>query len=240
MVTWLKLKCFMMVNLYMIGFMVLYLPVLFQSSTKKNTWVKLHSEKWAHFVLKHLRLNMTLNGLENQTDAEGRHLFIISNHISWADIPSILVAFQHKLGFVAKAELTRIPVLHYWMRQIGCIFINRKKHREAMRALHHLESKDQFTRIVLFPEGTRSKNGKIGPLKPGGLKIAWSLGALIQPVHIKGTRESWEDRSNLKTHQGSLKIFPALDLASLKEDGMTFLELLSKVQLMLQEENGDI
>lgn len=239
MVMFLKIKCVIAVILYMIGRMVLYIPVVFMCTKSKETWVLKHTKSWSAFVLKQLNFKLNIKQADLLNKVPERHLFVVSNHLSWADIPSLLFALPFNLGFVAKIELTRIPILHYWMRQIGCIFVDRKKHREAMRALHALEKNDQYTRIVLFPEGTRSKNGKIGSFKPGGLKIAWTLGAIVQPIHLSGTRNSWEARTNTSEGEGTLKVLPTMDLKAIRKQGVSFDQFLNTLETLFKQENKD-
>lgn len=239
MVLFLKVKCVILVIFYMMGRMLMYLPVVFAGPESKEKWVLKHTKSWSQFVLKQLNFKLHIKQADLLNKVEERHLFVVSNHLSWADIPSLLFALPFNLGFVAKIELTRIPILHYWMRQIGCIFVDRKKHREAMRALHALEKNDQYTRIVLFPEGTRSKDGKIGAFKPGGLKIAWTLGALVQPIYLSGTRNSWEARTDTSPGEGTLKVLPTMDLKAIRKQGVSFDQFLSTLETLFKQENKD-
>jgi len=106
-------------------------------------------------------------------------------------------------GFLAKAELGRIPVLSYWMKKIGCIFINRnaanagRKFKDKMSEI----STEKPPQIVVFPEGTRSKTGEMGVWKSGAFRIAVEFKATLLPIVIKGTAAAWEKRTSSKTIQ---------------------------------------
>lgn len=240
MVTLLKIRCVIMVLGFMLVRMVMFLPMMAQSQEKRSEWILKHSKIWAPFVFRFLNFKLHVRGAEHLTQAQGRHLFVVSNHLSWADIPALIFGIPHQLGFVAKMELGKIPILNYWMKQIGCILVDRKKHREAMRALKQLESQDKFTRIVLFPEGTRSRDGRIGSFKPGGLKMAWQLGALVQPIHLQGTRNSWEERKDTTLGEGHLSVLPPMDLKAMRADGVSFDQFLESLELLLKQENKDL
>ena len=105
-----------------------------------------------------------------------------------------------------------------------------------MRALQKLEANNEFTRIVLFPEGTRSKTGKLGYFKPGGMKIAWSLSAIIQPTIIQGTRAAWENRNHTDYYDSTITILPQIDIAELKSKDVTFDQFKESLEILFKQE----
>jgi len=86
---------------------------------------------------------------------------------------------------MGKAELFRIPVLRRMFLTLGGFPIERGRvDRRAIRTA--IEVLQSGTCLVMFPEGHRSRTGKLGPLQPGIASIARKAGAIIQPVGIRG------------------------------------------------------
>lgn len=120
----------------------------------------------------------------------GRPYVFMANHLSMVDIFAALVAVPVSFCFIAKKSLASIPLFGWAMHAGGFIFIDRHNptaaHRsiaEASRRIHQGQS------VVIFPEGTRSRDGKLAPFKKGGFHLAVDSGAEIVPVAIRGSRE---------------------------------------------------
>ncbi|MGC9042590.1 MAG: lysophospholipid acyltransferase family protein [Myxococcota bacterium] len=116
-------------------------------------------------------------------------ILFMSNHQSHYDIPTIYTTLPIFTMFLAKKELRKIPFLGWAMWLTGFVFIDRKKREEAFKAIE--EAARQFVEekrsIVIFPEGTRSKDGCIGQFKKGGFHLAIQSRAKIIPIGIWGT-----------------------------------------------------
>jgi 1-acyl-sn-glycerol-3-phosphate acyltransferase len=207
-------------------YMLCQMPIyFFQRIFKRSTaeaWLQEALLLWAKFCLKAVRINLTLNCGYNLAKVDwSRPVIVIANHNSYADIPVILTSAQRIFGFLAKIELTYIPILHYWMRKIGCIFIK----RQATGAGRSFKSKiaelsaEKPPQIVIFPEGTRSKTGKMGTWKNGAFAIAEELNATILPIAIKGSAGAWEQRKNSKIIQEvESQILEPFDVAKWKKE----------------------
>ena len=146
--------------------------------------------RWAQRSLRHLQCKVEVEGLEHlPRDAP---LILMSNHQSLLDIPVCLGFLGRSMGFVAKTELYRIPVLNFWMRQIHCAEMDRADVRSSGKLLESLshQVKQGGYRFLIFPEGTRTKHpdGHIGVFKRGALRIADTEGIPIVPISIDGTR----------------------------------------------------
>ncbi len=172
---------------------------------------------WAKYVLAVFQVDLQVEGRAHIPKGRERKLVIMSNHQSQLDIPALESALEFRLGFVAKKELSRVPLLNYWMRQIGCVFIDRSNRRDAHRILEKAAAEMGSTPLVVFPEGTRSKTGELLPIKLGGCRLAILAEALILPILISGTRDAAENRS--PGRRGSipvrLVVFPTLDTRAL-------------------------
>jgi len=113
----------------------------------------------------------------------------MSNHQSHLDIPILYKALAAQtLRMVAKAELFRIPVWGPGLRQAEFIEIDRGDHDQARVAIDRAAALvREGVSIWIAPEGSRSRDGRVGPLKKGGFHLAMGTGAPIVPVALRGT-----------------------------------------------------
>ncbi len=113
----------------------------------------------------------------------------VSNHVSNLDPPALFIVLP-RAAFVLKQELSRIPLLGYVMGLGGFIYVNRKD-RDSRR----LAQREAVTRlrqgisVIIFPEGTRSRDGKLLPFRPGPFTIAIEAQVPIVPVTVRGARQ---------------------------------------------------
>lgn len=106
-----------------------------------------------------------------------------SNHRSYADPPIVGAGGRGKLAFMAKEELFKNPAFSFLIRSLGAFPVSRGKGDTAVidRAVERLESKRS---LIIFPEGTRSKDGKVGRGHGGAAVIAAKTGCPIIPVGV--------------------------------------------------------
>lgn len=119
----------------------------------------------------------------------GRAYVYMSNHQSHLDIPVLYATLPSPtIRMLAKTELFRIPVWGRGLRAAEFIEVDRSNHASAIRSIAYAEElvRDGVS-IYLAPEGTRSRTGRIGPLKKGGFHLALATGAPIVPVAVAGT-----------------------------------------------------
>ncbi len=138
-------------------------------------------------IVELLDIRLTTRGAERvPTD---RSYVYMSNHQSHVDIPILYATLPSRtIRMIGKEELFRIPLWGRGLRAAEFISVDRSNHERAMRSI---ERAGQLVRdgvsIYLAPEGTRSRDGSIGPLKKGGFHLAQATGAPIVPVAIRGT-----------------------------------------------------
>ncbi len=135
----------------------------------------------------------TTIGLENvPTD---RPFLLVGNHRSILDIVLTLSQLPVPVGFVAKQELEKVPVLRVLMRDIHCLFLNRQDPREGLKTI--LAAIDQLKgglSMAIYPEGTRCKEeGTMLPFHAGSFKPAFKTGVPIVPVTIVNMGDVFED-----------------------------------------------
>jgi 1-acyl-sn-glycerol-3-phosphate acyltransferase len=113
-----------------------------------------------------------------------------SNHQSNFDITSIINQTPRHLHFIAKQEIKKVPFLGQYTAAMGMIFIDRKNKLKAKESLQKAGELIRSGRdVVVFPEGTRSKDGNIQQFKRGAFILAKEGKVNIVPVAIKGTRK---------------------------------------------------
>ncbi|HWN80502.1 MAG TPA: lysophospholipid acyltransferase family protein, partial [Candidatus Udaeobacter sp.] len=113
---------------------------------------------------------------------------VASNHVSWADPPLLGAASSRRLGYLAKVELFQPPVLRQLIAALGAVPIRRQSlDRRALDTTKKVLTAGLG--LVLFPEGTRSRSGQLGPGKPGVSMLAAEAGVPVVPAYIHGTRD---------------------------------------------------
>ena len=138
-------------------------------------------------VVELLEIDLRATGAEHVPP--GCAYVYMSNHQSHLDIPMLYATLPSRtIRMLAKTELFRIPLWGGALREAEFIEVDRSNHR---RAIASVEQAAQLLRdgvsIYLAPEGTRSRDGRIGKLKKGGFHLAIGTGAPIVPVAIRGT-----------------------------------------------------
>jgi 1-acyl-sn-glycerol-3-phosphate acyltransferase len=113
----------------------------------------------------------------------------VSNHVSNID-PAALFMVLPRIAVILKRELRRIPLLGYVMGLGGFIYVNRQdrdsRRRTVEAAVATLRS---GISLLIFPEGTRSLDGRLLPFRPGPFTIAIEARAPLVPITVHGTRE---------------------------------------------------
>lgn len=124
-----------------------------------------------------------------------RPVLFVGNHRSMLDVVGCGAVIPFPVGFISKIELEKIPLLRMQMRDINCLFLDRKDDRQALKViLKAIELVKGGQSMFIFPEGTRSKEeGKFLPFHAGSFKIATKAKAPVVPVTIVGTGDILED-----------------------------------------------
>lgn len=133
-------------------------------------------------------IKLHITGYENIHDDKIQ--IFASNHCSHLDVPVIFSVLTVRTGWMAKKELFRLPFLGWLMYANRYIPIDRGDGRKAVESLKIAVKKIRSgTRIVIFPEGTRSKDGNLLPFKKLLFRLCLRTGVPVVPIYIEGTRE---------------------------------------------------
>jgi 1-acyl-sn-glycerol-3-phosphate acyltransferase len=146
---------------------------------------------WARLMIVVIGCKVTVKGRENIPSRGG--VCFVSNHGSIFDIVLILAYAGRPFGFVAKKELSFIPLLNLWIYLLGGSFIDRKNIRRAVKTIDRgIKRIKDGGGMIIFPEGHRSRGQGLLPFHPGSLKLATKAEAPIVPVAISGSYDVFE------------------------------------------------
>jgi len=159
-------------------------------------------------------VRVRVRGLEQL--GRGPYMFT-PNHQSHFDIAALLGYLPGNNRFAAKKEMFNEPVLGAVLRTMGMIPIDRDNLLEAIQLLSQLTN-DQFSTII-FPEGTRSRDGNLLPFKKGPFVAAIHLGVPVVPVVCKGTQHVMPKGHYLSIIPGDAEI---VVLAPIPTAGLTY------------------
>ena len=183
-----------------------------------DPWLEEKVQKFSRFCMKVIRVDLTLEDQAQLAKVDWtRPVFVMGNHRSYLDIPIAFLALQRTVGFIAKTQLQRIPILNFWMHKLGCVFINREKGGGAEIIQKAVQS-GKMPRLFIFPEGTRSKREGMVAFKSGCFRLAVEANAIILPIVTKGSDEAWEHRKNCKLRPVNVKILEPIDTVEFKKE----------------------
>jgi 1-acyl-sn-glycerol-3-phosphate acyltransferase len=158
---------------------------------------------WSWLILATTNVTVQLNGLERLQP--GTTYVFVANHQSIYDIPVIFASLPYQLRIIAKDSLGSFPFLGWHLRRTGHLLVNRRKPdpRAVFNWANALTSKGLS--LIVFPEGTRSRDGHVGPFKGGSLYPAVQAGLPIVPISVAGSRHVMQ-KGRLMTCPGHVEL----------------------------------
>ncbi len=187
----------------------------------------------AHWIMFFFGARFRIVGKENIPKEPGKYCYI-GNHQSMFDIVALLMPMGLHLSFIGKIEVKKIPIINCWFDALEAVYLDRKNPRQSIKAIidgsRMIESGKGMN---IFPEGTRSRDGKIHEFKAGSFKMATRVGAIIVPVVCKGTRSVFEAGNSLLPRKVYLQFLPWIDTSKLSAEELP--RLSEKVHDMIQE-----
>jgi len=137
---------------------------------------------------------------------DGRAYLFMSNHASNLDPPVITPLLGQRISIIAKQELFKIPFFGRAMRAAGFVAVNRSNSRAALDSIHDAIAVLHSGRgMLVFPEGTRSPDGKLLPFKKGPFLLAMEAGVPVVPITISGSHEAWP-KGKMSLHPGEVVV----------------------------------
>ncbi|MDR0330087.1 MAG: 1-acyl-sn-glycerol-3-phosphate acyltransferase [Chitinispirillales bacterium] len=179
-----------------VGVTLVYAPLIFVISAVSRKIARKIARRWNRVVLGFGGVRVRTAGMEKLNEGE-RYVFM-ANHQSALDIPIIYTGIGGNISFIAKKELFMIPIFGWGMWAVGHISIDRqnarKAHASIARAVERLNKEN--VSLILFPEGTRSKSGKVLEFKTASFTLALQAGVSLVPVAIKGAIDRLPPKSS--------------------------------------------
>jgi 1-acyl-sn-glycerol-3-phosphate acyltransferase len=133
-------------------------------------------------------VRVTVQGLE-RLDRVPPYVFV-ANHQSWLDPPALFTYLGRDLAFLVKKELYRLPILNPGLYWIDCAPVDRSNKERAIESIRLAAEKVRNGRsFIIYPEGTRTRNGDMLPFKKGAFHMAIAAGVPIVPITVNGAYE---------------------------------------------------
>ncbi len=218
-----RLSVIFQVSLYMLRavFMVTLRRIFFPKTVP--AWIDATIQHFSRFCMRCLRIDISVEGEANLSLVDWkRPVIVVANHQSYADIPVVFLAVSRTVGFLAKRELGYVPCLGFWIRCIGGLFVNRNKKGEGIALQKTLREGGIVPKIAIFPEGTRSKDGRLQAFKSGAFRLAEEFEATLVPLAIENTRAVWESRKSAAPVAVKATVLQPLSVKELKESGKPY------------------
>jgi 1-acyl-sn-glycerol-3-phosphate acyltransferase len=142
-----------------------------------------------------LGMRLEVSGLE-RIEKKTSYVFMC-NHLSAVDGPLLFILIPQSIRVILKKEAFRIPVIGLAMRLVGFIPVDRKGLRGGKKSIDRATRtiKEKGYSFLIFPEGTRSRDGKLQLFKRGGFFLALNSQVPVAPVSIQGTFELMPKKS---------------------------------------------
>lgn len=157
---------------------------------------------WSWLILATTGVNVTIRGIERLE--RGRPYLFIANHQSFYDIPVIFWYVPYQLRIIAKESLGSFPFIGWHLRRTGHVLVRRDN--PGPQVFKQLGDMMQSgTSLVVFPEGTRSADGRVGRFRTGIFRLAIESGYPIVPLAIRGTRTVMP-KNRLMTCPGDVEV----------------------------------
>lgn len=177
---------------------ILLATIVVLITVQRQLAVRMAYSLWSPVILKIAGVKLIIEGLENINKSKS-HIFV-ANHQSFIDIPILFRAIPVNLHFVAKKEIKKMPFIGWFMMLTGMIFIDRSNRQKAYTSIKKAgEMIKRGKNVLTYPEGTRSKNGKMGLFKKGSFIIATDNGIPIMPIAIINAEKIWPTGTNKLT-----------------------------------------
>jgi len=144
---------------------------------------RLWYEGWRLLLLLICKLAFRLRFEGREYEPKDAPFLVAANHASILDPPLVGMGLRHQSAYMAKDDLFDVPVLGPWLRSIGSFPVRRgAPDRKAIR--RSLEVLEQGGVLVIFPEGTRSPDGRLRDPEPGAAMIALRTGVRVLPAAV--------------------------------------------------------
>jgi 1-acyl-sn-glycerol-3-phosphate acyltransferase len=158
---------------------------------------------WSRLILITTGVRVTVEGLERLTP--GRTYVFVSNHQSIYDIPVLFWSLPYQLRIIAKESLGNFPFLGWHLRRTGHLLVNRRNPDPAAIFEWAGRLMSRGLSLIVFPEGTRSRDGQVARFKGGSFYLALEAGLPVVPISLVGTRHVMR-KGRLAVYPGHVRL----------------------------------
>jgi 1-acyl-sn-glycerol-3-phosphate acyltransferase len=180
---------------------------------------------------------------------EGEHIenprlpfLVVSNHQSGGDIP-VISHLPWEMKWMGKKELFKLPFVGWMMRIAGDIYLDRSSRSSGARAMVRARwYLDRHCSVIIFPEGTRSPDGRLLPFKSGAFALAIKAGVPVLPLVVQGSsnclpKKSWIFRGR---HHITVTVLPPIHTHGMKrEDAGRLMKMVRTAMLECLQQEDD-
>lgn len=158
---------------------------------------------WSWLILATTGVDVTVHGLERLVP--GKTYVFVANHQSIYDIPCLFWNIPFQLRIIAKESLGRFPMLGPHLKRTGHMLVDRSKpDRSSIFAWANRLTANGLS-LIVFPEGTRSRDGMLGKFKGGSIMLAMQAGLPLVPISVIGSRHVMK-KGELTTRPGHVTL----------------------------------
>jgi 1-acyl-sn-glycerol-3-phosphate acyltransferase len=158
---------------------------------------------WSWLILATTGVEVTVHGLDRLV--RGKTYVFVANHQSIYDIPCLFWSIPFQLRIIAKESLGRFPVLGPHLKRTGHMLVDRSKPDRAGIFGWASRLTSNGLSLIVFPEGTRSRDGYLGKFKGGSIMLAIQAGLPIVPISVVGSRHVMR-KGELTTRPGHVTV----------------------------------
>jgi len=158
---------------------------------------------WSRLILATTGVRVTVTGLERLEP--GRTYVFVANHQSIYDIPIVFWSLPYQLRIMAKASLGSFPFIGWHLRRTGHMLVDRRRPDRTRIFGWASRLTSSGLSLIVFPEGTRSRDGRVAPFKGGSFLLALEAGLPVVPVSVVGSRHVML-KGRLATYPGDVRL----------------------------------
>ena len=173
------------------------------------------AQRWSRLILTTTGVRVTMSGLDRLVP--GHTYVFVANHQSIYDIPILFRSLPHQLRIIAKESLGRFPFLGWHLRRTGHLLVDRGRPDRSAIVSWASRLTAQGLSLIVFPEGTRSRDGRVGRFKGGSFYLALEAKLSVVPLSVAGSRHVML-KGRLATYPGEVRLIvhEPIDTSSLE------------------------
>jgi 1-acyl-sn-glycerol-3-phosphate acyltransferase len=170
---------------------------------RSGTFAHWCARMWSRLILTTSGVRVNVRGLQRLEPA--RTYVFVSNHQSIFDIPILFWSLPFQLRIIAKESLGRIPFLGWHLRRTGHMLVDRKRPTPSKIFGWASRLTSKGLSLIVFPEGTRSIDGRVARFKGGSFYLALEAGLPVVPLSVIGSRHVMM-KGRVTTHPGDVQL----------------------------------